>query len=65
MEKTFLPAWMAALMPGIMFLLELLVRKLPKGLHMVICGGFSNIIFAVYCLMTLIVARVSFFNSIK
>ena len=52
-------------MLGILFLLEPLVRKLPKGLHMVICGGFSNIIFVVYYLMTLMVARVSFFNSIK
>ena len=64
-KKTILPAWMAALMLGILFLLEPLVRKLPKGLHMVICGGFSNIIFVVYYLMTRMVARVSFFNSIK
>ena len=46
-------------------LLKPLARELPKGLHMVICGGFSNIIFVVYYLMTLMVARVSFFNSIK
>lgn len=53
--KTILPAWMAILTPGILFLLKPLARKLPKGLHMVISGGFSNIIFVVYYLVMIIV----------
>lgn len=53
--KTILPAWMAILTPGILFLLKPLARKLPKGLHMVICGGFSNLIFVVYYLVMLVV----------
>ena len=40
---------------GVLFLLKPLARKLPKGLHMVICGGFSNIIFVVYYLVMLVV----------
>ena len=53
--KTILPAWMAVLTPGVLFLLKPLARKLPKGLHMVICGGFSNLIFVVYYLVMLVV----------
>lgn len=53
--KTILPAWMAVLTAGVLFLLKPLARKLPKGLHMVICGGFSNIIFVVYYLVMLVV----------
>ena len=54
--KTILLAWMAVLTPGVLFLLKPLARKLPKGLHMVIYGGFSNIIFVVYYLVMLVVA---------
>ena len=39
----------------LMFLLKPLARKLPKGLHMVISGGFTNIIFVVYYLSMLII----------
>ena len=54
MGKTMLPVWMAVLSPVILFLLKPLARKLPKGLHMVICGGFTNVIFVVYYIATLI-----------
>lgn len=54
MGKTVLPLWMAILSPGVLFLLRPLARRLPKGLHMVISGGFSNIIFIVYYLVMLV-----------
>ena len=56
MGKTILSVWMAVLTPGVLFLLRPLAKKLPKGLHMVISGGFSNIIFVVYYLVMLAMA---------
>ena len=55
--KTVLPMWMALLSPGILFLLRPLARKLPKGLHMIIYGGFTNIIFVIYYLILLIITK--------
>ncbi len=52
--KTIFPIWMAIFSPGILFLLKPLTRKLPKGLHMVLAGGFTNIIFIVYYLIAMI-----------
>ena len=46
--NTVFPIWMALLSPGVLFLLKPLARKLPKGLHMVLSGGFTNIIFVLY-----------------
>ena len=40
--KTVFPQWMALMSPGVLFLLKPLSRKLPKGLHMVICGGYTK-----------------------
>ncbi|MCR5663369.1 MAG: hypothetical protein K6G17_00650 [Oscillospiraceae bacterium] len=54
MGKTALPAWMAVLSPGALYLLRPLTRKLPKGLHMILCGGFTNIIFIVYYLAAIL-----------
>jgi len=48
------PRWMALLSPGALFLLRPAARKLPKGLHMVISGGFTNIIFIIYYAAALI-----------
>ena len=48
--NTLFPIWMGILSPGVLFLLRPLVRKLPKGIHMVLSGGFTNIIFIVYYL---------------
>ena len=53
--NTGFPAWMAVLSPGILFLLRPLARKLPKGIHMIVSGGFTNIIFMVYYLLAIIV----------
>ena len=55
--KTILPAWLALLSPGVLFLLRPLMRKLPKGIHMVVAGGFTNLIFIVCCLAVLLAAR--------
>lgn len=52
---TVFPAWVALLSPGILFLLRPLARKLPKGLHMVISGGFTNLIFVVYYITAIVV----------
>ncbi len=45
---TALPRWMILFTPLTMILLTPLVRKLPKGLHMVICGGWTNLISVIY-----------------
>jgi len=55
MGKTIFPRWMFLLSPGVLFLLKPLSRKLPKGLHMILCGGFSNIIFVIYYVISIIV----------
>lgn len=52
--KTMLPLWMVVVSPGVLFLLKPLVRKLPKGLHMVISGGYSNLIFILYYAVTIV-----------
>ena len=54
--KTVFPRWMVLLSPGILFLLLPLARKTPKGLHMIIAGGFSNLIFIVYYLIAILVS---------
>ncbi|SCX12874.1 hypothetical protein SAMN02910339_01806 [Lachnospiraceae bacterium YSD2013] len=53
--KTVFPRWMAILSPGVLYLLKPLSRKLPKGLHMILCGGFSNVVFIVYYVVAIIV----------
>ncbi len=45
---TALPGWMILLSPGILFLFAPLTRKLPKGLHIVIGGGWTNLISVIY-----------------
>lgn len=45
---TALPRWMALLTPGILMLLTPLLRRLPKGAHMVICGGWTNLVSVIY-----------------
>ncbi|MBQ8995997.1 MAG: hypothetical protein IJ091_09290 [Oscillospiraceae bacterium] len=53
-RKAIVPAWMAVLTPGVLFLLRPLARKLPKGWHMILSGGFTNVIFVVYYLVLLV-----------
>ena len=52
--KTIFPRYLFLLTPAILYLLRPLTKKLPKGLHMIICGGFSNIVFVVYYLIAII-----------
>lgn len=51
---TCLPRFFAFFTPGILYLLLPLVRKLPKGIHIIVCGGWSNLIFVIYYLTVLI-----------
>lgn len=53
--RTLFPAWLAALSPAALFLLTPLVRRLPKGPHMAISGGWSNLIFVIYYIAALAV----------
>lgn len=43
-----LPRWMALLTPGILMLLTPLMQRLPKGLHMIFCGGWTNLVSVIY-----------------
>ncbi|WP_295126005.1 DUF6796 family protein [Ruminococcus sp.] len=51
---TVLPRWYFLLTPGVLMLLLPLMRKLPKGLHMVVCGGWTNMISVIYYAAALI-----------
>ncbi len=51
---TVFPRWQALFTPLFLILLTPLVGKLPKGLHMVIRGGWLNLIYFVYYLSLLI-----------
>ena len=55
---TVLPRWMIVLTPLTLVLITPLVRKLPKGLHMVICGGWTNLISVIYYTAAIICAAV-------
>ena len=52
---TVFPRWLAIFSPGVLFLLMPLLRKLPKGLHMIICGGWSNLISVIYYTVAIVV----------
>ena len=54
---TILPNWCCIFTPGVLFLLLPLVRKLPKGFHMIICGGWTNIVSILYYLIIFVVIR--------
>lgn len=51
---TVLPIYFAVFTPGILYLLLPLMKKLPKGIHIIICGGWNNLIFVIYYLVLLI-----------
>ena len=48
MGWSVLPRWMIVFTPLVLILLLPLVRKLPKGIHMVVCGGWTNMISVIY-----------------
>lgn len=54
MGWTGIPQIFAVITPGILYLFLPIIRKLPKGLHIVVCGGWSNLIFVIYYTIVLI-----------
>lgn len=48
LKWTVFPRWMFLITPGILFLLVPVTRKLPKGFHMIISGGWTNLISVIY-----------------
>lgn len=52
--KTVLPRWMFLLSPGVLFLLKPVVGRLPKGVRIIISGGWTNLISVIYYAAALI-----------
>lgn len=50
---TILPRWMFLLSPGILFLLRPAVGRLPKGIRIIVSGGWTNLISVIYYLAVL------------
>jgi hypothetical protein len=50
---TLLPRWMFLLSPGILFLLRPVVARLPKGIRIIVSGGWTNWISIIYYLAVL------------
>lgn len=53
--NTGLPRWMFLLSPGILFLLKPVVGRLPKGVRIIVSGGWTNLISVIYYAAVLIV----------
>jgi hypothetical protein len=51
---TLLPRWMFLLSPGILFLLRPAVGRLPKGIRIIVSGGWTNWISVLYYLAALL-----------
>lgn len=51
---TIFPSWQVLLTPLVLVTLTPLLGKLPRGLHMIICGGWFNLIYFIYYLSLLI-----------
>lgn len=45
---TILPGWTVIFTPGVLYLLLPLWKRLPKGIHIIVCGGWANLIFVIY-----------------
>lgn len=50
---TPLPNWMILFSPTVLIFVMPLLKKLPKGLHMVIAGGWTNLVTVIYYLFAL------------
>ena len=46
--NTMLPRWFFIITPGMLFMLKPLVSRLPKGVRVIISGGWSNLISVIY-----------------
>ena len=53
-NNTILPVWTFLLSPGVLFLLKKPLRKLPKGIRVIVSGGWTNLISVIYYIMVLI-----------
>ena len=51
---TIFPSWQVLLTPLVLVTLTPLLGKLPRGLHMIICDGWFNLIYFIYYLSLLI-----------
>ena len=51
---TIFPKWQILFTPIIFLILTPLAERLPKGLRMIICGGWFNLIYVIYYLSLLI-----------
>lgn len=47
-KNTLLPQWMIILNPGVLFLLKSFMNRLPKGMKVIVAGGWGNLIFVIY-----------------
>ncbi len=56
--KTALPRWMFLLSPGVLFLLKPVVSRLPKGIRIIVSGGWTNLISVIYYTAALIAVSV-------
>ncbi len=50
---TVFPKWQVLFTPMFLLILTPLTERLPKGLHMIICGGWFNLIYFIYYLSLL------------
>lgn len=55
LELTLLPRWMVLFSPLFLLFLTPLVKKLPTKLHMIINGGWTNLIFVIYYALAMVV----------
>lgn len=52
---TIIPRWVVLFTPIVLIFLTPLVGKLPKSAHMIIRGGWNNIIYIIYYLVAIVV----------
>ena len=55
LKCTIFPRWVTLFTPGILFLLFPFTKNLPKGLHMIISGGWTNLISVIYYMVLLMI----------
>ena len=56
--NTALPRWLFLLSPGILFLLKPVVGRLPKGVRIIVSGGWTNLISVIYYAAVLIAVSI-------
>lgn len=54
-NNTVLPQWMFLLSPGVLFLLKKPLRRLPKGVRVIVSGGWTNLISIIYYVALIII----------